>query len=58
MLFELLATAITRVYNRMIVSISREREARVKVFYDRDADLAVLKDKVIAMIGYGNQGRS
>lgn len=30
----------------------------MKVFHDRDADLTVLQDKVIAMIGYGNQGRS
>lgn len=27
-----------------------------KVYYDKDADLSVLKDKVIAVIGYGNQG--
>lgn len=27
-------------------------------FYDGDADLAVLKDQVVAVIGYGNQGRS
>ena len=30
----------------------------MKVFYERDADLAVLNGKVVAMIGYGNQGRS
>ncbi|HEY83065.1 MAG TPA: ketol-acid reductoisomerase [Dehalococcoidia bacterium] len=28
-----------------------------KVYYDKDADLNLLKDKVIAVIGYGNQGR-
>lgn len=27
-----------------------------KIYYDKDADLNVLKDKVIAIIGYGNQG--
>jgi ketol-acid reductoisomerase len=27
-----------------------------KVYYDKDVDLNVLKDKVIAIIGYGNQG--
>jgi ketol-acid reductoisomerase len=30
----------------------------VKVYYDKDADLRVLKDKTIAIIGYGNQGRA
>lgn len=28
----------------------------VKIFYDSDADLNVLKDKTIAVIGYGSQG--
>ena len=27
-----------------------------KVYYDKDADLGILKDKTIAIIGYGNQG--
>ena len=30
----------------------------MKVFYERDADLALLHGKVVAVIGYGNQGRS
>jgi len=30
----------------------------MKVFYERDADLSVLRGKVVAMIGYGNQGRA
>lgn len=29
-----------------------------KVFYDNDADLAHLKDKTIAILGYGNQGHA
>ena len=28
-----------------------------KVYYDNDADLSLLKDKTIAIIGYGIQGR-
>jgi len=30
----------------------------VKVYRDKDADIRVLKDKTIAIIGYGNQGRA
>ena len=29
-----------------------------KFFYDKDADISLLKDKVISVIGYGNQGRA
>ncbi len=29
-----------------------------KVYYDKDADLNLLKGKVIAVVGYGNQGRA
>ena len=29
----------------------------VKVYYDEDADLSVLKNETVAIIGYGNQGR-
>jgi ketol-acid reductoisomerase len=29
-----------------------------KIYYDSDADIDVLKGKVIAIIGYGNQGRA
>jgi ketol-acid reductoisomerase len=28
-----------------------------KIYYDQDADLSLLKDKTIAIIGYGIQGR-
>jgi len=30
----------------------------LQVYYDRDADLTLLRDKVVAIIGYGNQGRA
>lgn len=30
----------------------------MKVYYDKDADLKVLKDKVVAVIGYGSQGHA
>jgi ketol-acid reductoisomerase len=29
-----------------------------KIFFDKDADVSLLSGKVIAVIGYGNQGRS
>lgn len=29
-----------------------------KIYYDTDADISFIKDKVISIIGYGNQGRS
>lgn len=30
----------------------------VKVYYDQDADLAILQDKTIAVLGYGSQGHA
>ena len=30
----------------------------MKVYYDKDADLALLKNKVVAVIGYGSQGHA
>ena len=29
-----------------------------KIYFDRDADLSVLQDKTVAIIGYGNQGHA
>ena len=30
----------------------------MEVYYDKDADLSILKDKTIAIIGYGSQGHA
>ena len=30
----------------------------IKMYYDQDADLGILKDKTIAIIGYGSQGHA
>lgn len=32
--------------------------AAMKVYYDKDADLGILKDKTIAVVGYGSQGHA
>ena len=29
-----------------------------KIYYDKDADLALLKNKTIAILGYGSQGHA
>ena len=29
----------------------------MKVFYDKDCDLSLIKGKTVAIIGYGSQGR-
>ncbi len=29
-----------------------------KIYYDKDADLSLLKDKTIAILGYGSQGHA
>ena len=30
----------------------------VTIYYDNDADLSLLKDKTIAILGYGSQGHA
>ena len=35
-----------------------EREQIMNVYYEKDADLASLKSKKIAIIGYGSQGHA
>ncbi|MBU4525098.1 MAG: ketol-acid reductoisomerase [Desulfomicrobium sp.] len=30
----------------------------MKIYYDKDADLNILKDKIVAIIGYGSQGHA
>jgi len=30
----------------------------MKVYYDRDADLGIIKNKKIAIVGYGSQGHA
>jgi ketol-acid reductoisomerase len=42
----------------MKLTIKINREVLMKIYYDRDADLEVLKGKRIAVIGYGSQGHA
>ncbi len=30
----------------------------LEIFYEKDADLSILKDKTIAVLGYGSQGHA
>ena len=30
----------------------------MKVYYDKDADFNIIKDKVITVVGYGSQGHA
>jgi ketol-acid reductoisomerase len=44
---------------RIIVLIAgRAREQFMRVYYDRDADLNLIKGKKVAIIGYGSQGHA
>merc|ERR1711879_818843 len=47
--------------NYSCVSCPRQRknqEKAMKVYYENDADLNLLKDKTVAIIGYGSQGHA
>jgi ketol-acid reductoisomerase len=37
---------------------SERKETAMRVYYDRDADLNLIKGKKVAIIGYGSQGRA
>jgi ketol-acid reductoisomerase len=40
------------------ITYIKEEEGMVKMYYDKDADLKLLKGKKVAIIGYGIQGRA
>ena len=54
------ATARTRAVSRQEWPASRpKREGRdMRVYYDRDADVNLIKDKKVAIVGYGSQGHA
>ena len=37
---------------------ARNRNMPAKIYYDKDADLSLLKNKTIAILGYGSQGHA
>jgi ketol-acid reductoisomerase len=41
-----------------ILEIRESRGEKMQVYYDRDADLGVLKGKKVAVLGYGSQGHA
>ena len=42
---------------RGILCINRRR-LRMRVYYDRDADVSLIKAKTVAIIGFGSQGHA
>ncbi|NHI94382.1 MAG: ketol-acid reductoisomerase [Candidatus Lokiarchaeota archaeon] len=40
------------------LSQNKEYEAKAKIYRDNDADINIIKNKLVAIIGYGNQGRA
>jgi ketol-acid reductoisomerase len=38
--------------------MGEEREKKMRVYYDRDADLNLIKSKKVVIVGYGSQGRA
>src|SRR5690606_3933995 len=45
-----------RVFNK--ADTNQGKETTMRVYYDRDADLNLIKGKKVAIIGYGSQGRA
>ena len=41
-----------------ITNLFIPKENPVKVFYDKDCDLSVIKGKTVAILGYGSQGHA
>jgi ketol-acid reductoisomerase len=45
-------------YNSQTHVLNKMVEKRAKIYFDENADLASLRKRVVAIIGYGNQGRA
>src|SRR5690348_1436536 len=47
-----------RTTGRKAYDLQTGRKTKMRVYYDRDADLNLIKGKKVAIIGYGSQGRA
>src|SRR5438270_725763 len=45
-------------FSSTAIAVEIRRTIRMKIYYDRDADLSVLKPKKIAVLGFGSQGHA
>jgi ketol-acid reductoisomerase len=53
-----LSFTISGVILRRLLFDTLRRCSAMRTFYDRDADLSVIKNKIVAVIGYGSQGHA
>ncbi len=44
--------------NPYCAAINTKEDARMRVYYDRDCDVNLIKDKKVAILGYGSQGHA
>jgi len=42
----------------IILYFERKQNYMLKIYYEKDADISILKGKKIAVIGYGSQGHA
>ena len=43
---------------RLPTTTSFHKETQMKVYYDKDADLSLIKGKKVTIVGYGSQGHA
>ena len=41
-----------------LVEVQKLFKENMKVYYDKDADFNIIKDKVVTIVGYGSQGHA
>ena len=42
----------------MMAAAKRTERTNMKVYYDKDADLSLIKGKKVTIVGYGSQGHA
>jgi ketol-acid reductoisomerase len=42
----------------MTTNLNGKREVGMRVYYDRDCDVNLIKGKKVAIVGYGSQGHA